>query len=263
MSHHYLTRDDAPFGDKIWDTLDKTLVRTARGILTGRRMVDVKGPYGLGTTALALGDREVESGILAGNSIQLMYLYKTFSIPKRDLAQFEKTGTVPPYSGLVQAVTECAELEDQIIFNGKKGAAGLVNSKGNQNYGLNPWNETGSAIEDLIGAVTKLDDAGFHGPYTLALSPVRYNLLFRIYERGNTSELEHMRTLVTDGVYKAPVLQKGGVLMASDPSIATIVIGQDMQVGFHGPEEADWEFSVSESIALAVHQPSGVVALTE
>nr|HID14514.1 hypothetical protein [Anaerolineae bacterium] len=53
--------------------------------------------------------------------------------------------------------------------------------------------------------MTILDGAGFHGPYCLALAPDRYNLLLRRYPQGTVSELEHVKTMVTDGVFKAPL----------------------------------------------------------
>ena len=263
MSHHYLSRDDAPFGDRVWEALDRIMLETAKSVLTGRRMIHVEGPHGLGLKSLSLGDREVEPGVLASSTVPLFYLYRSFAVGKRDLAQFEKEGIVPPAEELNRAVTGCAQVEDELIFHGKKGSAGLLNVKGGLGSTLNSWDKVGAAIGDLIAAVTKLDDAGYHGLYTLALSPVRYNLLFRMYERGNTSELEHLKSLVTDGVYKAPVLKKGGVLMNTGSRIATLLVGQDMRLGFHGPEEDKFEFSVSESIALGIPQPGAVCVLAE
>jgi len=263
MSHHYLSRDDAPFGDRVWEALDRIMLQTAKSVLTGRRMIHVSGPHGLGMKSLAFGDAEVEPGVLASSAVPLFYLYRTFTVSKRDLAQFEKEGIAPPATDLAGAVTGCAMSEDELIFHGKQGSAGLLNVKGNQKAALSSWDKVGAAAGDVINAVTRLDEAGFHGPYALALSPARYNLLFRMYERGNTSEMEHLKTLVTDGVFKAPVLKKGGVLMNTGRGIATLLVGQDMSLGFHGPADGAMEFAVSESIALGVHQPGAVCVLAE
>ena len=56
---------------------------------------------------------------------------------------------------------------------------GLLNTPGTRSVKLKPWNEVGDAVEDVINAVTELDNAGFHGPYALALTPKSYNHLFR------------------------------------------------------------------------------------
>jgi uncharacterized linocin/CFP29 family protein len=94
----------------------------------------------------------------------------------------------------------------------------------------------------------------------MALSPSRYNLLFRRYPQGNT-ELEHVQSIVTDGVFKAPFLENGGVLMASGRLYAAIVLGQDITIGFIGPVGENLEFSISESLALLIREPRAIVTL--
>ena len=93
-----------------------------------------------------------------------------------------------------------------------------------QSLHLSAWDKIGKAVEDIISAVTILDKAGFHGPYTLALAPDRYNLLFRRYPQGGT-ELEYIQAMVTDGIIKAPILQSGGILIASGRQYAAIILG--------------------------------------
>ena len=102
---------------------------------------------------------------------------------------------------------------------------------------------------------------GFHGPYCLALSPSRYNLLYRLYPQGNHTELAHLESIVTAGIFKAAVLNEGGVLLASGEQFASIVIGQDLTVGFIGPSDGDLEFSISESLAVRIRQPKAICTL--
>jgi len=126
---------------------------------------------------------------------------------------------------------------------------------------LSPWETTGAAADEIISAVTALDDGGFHGPYALGLAPARYNLLLRRYPQGEGTELDHMRNIVTGGIVKAPALGDGGVLLASGKQYAEIVLGQDMTVGFIGPAEENLEFSVSESLVPVIHTPGAVCVL--
>ena len=119
----------------------------------------------------------------------------------------------------------------------------------------------GQAANDIIKAVTLLDESGFHGPYSLALAPSRYNQLYRLYPRGNMTELSHLQSIVTAGIFKASVLKEGGVMLASGLQYASIVIGQDMSVGFIGPSDGGLDFSISESLALHVRQPKSICVL--
>ena len=130
-----------------------------------------------------------------------------------------------------------------------------------QGVELKKWDQVGAAVEDIIKAVTKLDDAGFHGPYVLGLCASLYNLLFRRYPQGNLTEIEHVRQIAADGVVKAPAIETGGVLVASGTQFASIVLGQDMMAGFVGPVARDYEFSVSETVALRLVEPGVVCVL--
>ena len=85
------------------------------------------------------------------------------------------------------------------------------------------WDNLGVAAADIIISVIFLDKAGFHGPYSLALAPWRYNFLLHLYPNSGITELVHVRTAVIDGVYKAPILEKDGVLIASEK--AQVCIG--------------------------------------
>ena len=153
--------------------------------------------------------------------------------------------------------------EDALIFNGSKdaGVDGLLTAKGVHSEKLKDWAQTGTAASDLIEAVTKLDAAGFHGPYALALSPDRYNLLLRRYPQGNGTELEHLRLIATQGVAKTAGIRGGAVLLASGAQYSSIVLGQDLMAGFVGPAGRDYELTVSESLALRLLQPASVVVM--
>jgi len=77
------------------------------------------------------------------------------------------------------------------------------------------------------------------------------------------TELEHLRTIATDGVFKAPILKTGGVLLATGKQYASIVLGQDMTTGFIGPAGDALEFSITKSLALLVREPASICVLKE
>ncbi|MGC9357860.1 MAG: family 1 encapsulin nanocompartment shell protein [Anaerolineae bacterium] len=261
MANKYLAREDAPFGSDVWDRLDKAMVKAARGRLTGRRLLDIDGPFGLGLKAVPLRDTELESGLIASEVLPLYTLYEDFTLGVRDLAAYERDKIGLNVGPVVQAAIKCAQREDDLIFNGTAGIPGLMTAEGVNEVELSDWDEVGTAGNDLIKAVTKLDAAGFHGPYALALAPERYNLLFRLYEQNTRSEMEHIKTIVTDGIFKAPILEEGGVLISTDRYHASIVLGQDMTVGFIGPVGDRVEFFISESLTLRIRRPQAICVL--
>lgn len=266
---HFLNRDDSPFQEKTWQAIDEAVIGAARSQLSARKLLTIDGPYGLGLKSVPLGDQEIQGEaaegvtISGGNVIPLLSIQATFRLAARDIAGFEERGDAMDLGAAVNAAIAVARQEDAIIFKGSKGgmASGLLNLKGVQYSDLKPWEQIGAAAEDVISGVTKLDTAGFHGPYTLALTPDRYNLLFRRFPQGNGTELDQIRSIITDGVVKASEIGAGGVLVAAGAQFSRIVIGQDIMAGFVGPAGTGYEFTVSESLALRVTAPGSILIL--
>jgi uncharacterized linocin/CFP29 family protein len=261
MENNYLGREDAPIGSETWKALDSTMAEAAKSVLAGRRLLHTEGPYGLGLKAVPLQDCRTEGGLIVSCFLPVNMILKTFLMSKRDLAATEREGLPIDTAVVADTAIDVAMQEDSLIFNGATGLQGLMNAEGTGKYKMASWETTiGKAADDVISAITLLDKAGFHGPYTMALAPSRYNLLFRRYPQGGT-ELEHIQSIVTDGIFKAPVLETGGVLMASGRQYAAIVLGQDMTVGFIGPAGENLEFTISESLALLIREPKAIVTL--
>jgi uncharacterized linocin/CFP29 family protein len=261
MANKYLARDDAPFGSDVWEMLDTAMKETAKGQLVGRRVLDTEGPYGLGLKAVPLPDKVTESGLITSEVLPLHYIQKPFTLGTRDIASYERDGLGLDTGPVAEATLACARLEDELIFRGTPGMPGLLTVEGSERVALSSWEEVEMAAGDIIQAITHLDNAGFHGPYSLALAPARYNLLFRLYPRGKQSELEHIRTMASEGVFKAPILGSGGLLLAANVRCASIVLGQDMNVGYTGPAGDRQEFTISESLTVRIRQPGAICIL--
>lgn len=262
MANKYLAREDAPFGDDVWDLLDDAMVEAAKSRLTGRRLLPIEGPYGLGLKTVSLKDAETETGLIASEVLPVHMIRRPFDLGVRDLADYEREGISLDTGPVRKAAVACAHQEDDLIFNGVPGEPGLLTVEGANEVELSTWDEVGEAAEDIIDAVTALDDVGFHGPYALALTPARYNRLFRLYPRGKQTELEHVSTMVTGGILKAPVLESGGVLLESGRQRVSVILGQDMTVGFIGPAGDRMEFFILESLVLRILQPQAICVLS-
>jgi len=262
MENRYLARNEAPISAETWAMLDETMAGAAKGQMAGRRLLHIEGPYGFGLKAVPLKDCEASGNVMQSGILPINLIQTVFTLGKRDLASHDLEGLPLGLDSVACAAIECARREDAVIFEGTEGTNGLLTVEGSGAQTLSSWNTVGKAAEDIIHAMTRLDSAGFHGPYCMALAPSRYNLLFRRYPQGGT-ELEHIGVAVTDGIFKAPGLDGGGVLLASGKQFASIIMGQDMTVGFIGPVGGDLEFSVSESLALMVRQPAAICVLKE
>ncbi|MBD3205127.1 DUF2184 domain-containing protein [Candidatus Bathyarchaeota archaeon] len=257
----YLHREDAPWGDDVWELLDKTAINAAKTQLSARKILNVMGPYGLGQKSLPGKEREVGE-FRVSEGLRLAKIHRVFTLPVTDIAAYEANGLPMDLSNVATVALEAARMEDDLIFNGSEdlGTEGLLDAEGIHSVDLNDWDDVGMAASDIINAVTTLDEAGFHGPYNLALAPKNYNLLYRRYERGQMTELDHVSKIVARLV-KAPGIEKGGVVVNDGPQYASIALGQDLMTGFIGPVGTDYELSMSESIALRLLQPKAICVL--
>lgn len=271
MSTKLLNRSDAPFEQQTWKAIDDTVVAAARSAMSVRGVLHTEPSYGLALRATAAAEQSVaaesdESVAVHAAAVRPVPLISaTFDLPARDIAAFETQGLSFDGAPAARAARACAEKEDRLLLHGSKplGLTGLLNTPGAGKSDLHPWRETGEAMEDMLLAVDKMDRSGYHGPYTLALSPSLYNKLFRRYPQGNTLELEHLRSLITGGITKIPAIASGGVLLAYGRQYASILIGQDLATGFEGPSGRSYTFVVSESVALWLKDPGSVCVLQE
>ena len=266
MANKYLGREDAPFGDEIWGMLDEVVISVAKAQLSGRKLLNIEGPHGLQMKSFPLLDKVVSENCttLTSSAVMPIPMIETiFSLGTRDLATFEETGFSLDTSAVAKAAMCAAAAEDELVFQGNEalGIQGLLTSEGAQQVKLGNWEDIGTAASDIINAVTTLDEAGFHGPYLLALAPALYNKLHRLYPQGYQIELQHIESIVGGSVIKASGIKSGGVLIAEGNQYATILIGQDMTTGFVGPEESSLKFKITESLVPYIKVPASICVL--
>ncbi len=118
MNDRYLLRDDAPIEPETWKVMDAAMVEAARGVLVGRRLLSVEGPYGFGLKSVPLEDIEIEEDVYASSSIPLSHIATSFSLSKRDLAAYERDGLPLNLNPLIDAAIRAAEHEDRILLQG-------------------------------------------------------------------------------------------------------------------------------------------------
>lgn len=208
----YLNRQTSGFSDDLWSRIDATAVAAARDILTARRILDVDGPYGPGLTSIEVGDENVtqpgddsKAATVAGRAIAVPMLRQPFDLSIRRVEGHlgkELPLDLRPVEDAAEAV---ARREEELIYYGleETGLEGLMTAEGRNHMECSDWDQVENAVNDVLQAVTRLDHSGFRGPYALALSPVRYNALFRRYEGSDMLQVDHLRRLC-EGVSSRP-----------------------------------------------------------
>lgn len=262
----YLNRQLAALPDHVWEEIDTAAADAARDLLTGRRFLDLEGPFGVGMTSLEIGTddycrqtRPDEAGAIVSRAIAVPMLRKSFKISVRRVQGHLDMGLPLDLSPAEDAGEAVARREEEFIYYGSPefGLEGLLTAEGRHELTAGDWGKVEQALNDVLEAVNRLDASGFHGPYALSLSPLLYNTLFRRYEGTDMLQLEHLKRLCELGVYKATI--EGAVL--TDPHFGRLMLGQDLMVGYSGHDGIHYQLFAAESIVLMVDDPEAACVL--
>jgi uncharacterized linocin/CFP29 family protein len=271
---------DSPLTDQEFNQLDQTVIDAARRQLVGRRFIELYGPLGRGVQSIfndifidnyeakmdfqGSFDTEIESSKRVNYTIPM--LYKDFVLYWRDLEQAKVLDIPIDFSPAANAARDVATLEDQMIFHGSKefDIPGLMNVKGRLTQLLGNWYESGNAFQDVVDARNKLLEMNQNGPFALVLSPELYSLLHRVHKDTNVLEIEHIRELVTDGVFQSSVLKgKTGVLVNTGRNNLDLAVSEDFDISYLGDEGMNHPFRVYETVVLRIKRPSAICTLED
>jgi uncharacterized linocin/CFP29 family protein len=263
----YLNRRMAPFGEDVWRRIDEAAVNAARDLLTGRRFLEVDGPYGVGLTSLEVGNDDYcrqptpeEAGAVMGRAISVPMLRKEFRLSIRRIAATSEMGQPLNLTPAEDAGEAVARREEEFIYYGQADfrLQGLLTAEGRAHHDGGDWGSINQVLEDVLIAVNTLDARNFRGPYALVLAPILFNGLFRLYAGTNMLQVEHLRRLCQRGVYKAAI--EGGVLV--DPRVGKLIIGQDLMAGYIGQDGVHYQLYVTESVVLRLDEPRAICTIT-
>lgn len=269
---------DLPLTEHEYNQLQQIVIEAARNQLVGRRFIELYGPLGRGVQSISndisLENHEAkidfqgsfDTHIEASNRVNytIPMLYKDFVLYWRDLEQTKVLDIPIDFSTAANASRDVAILEDQMIFHGTNEFAipGLMNVKGRVTHLIRNWYESGSAFQDIVDARNKLLDMNHNGPFALVLSPELYSLLHRVHKDTNVLEIEHVRELVTEGVFQSPVLKgKTGVIVNTGRNNLDLTISEDFEIAYLGDEGMNHPFRVYETVVLRIKRPSAICTL--
>lgn len=252
---------------ELMQRIEEAAVSAAREVISGRRIVDVEGPYGVGLTTVEVGNddrcREPgpgEASAVVSHALSVPMIYRRFSISKRRIAAFREMGQPLNLKIAEDAAQAVAAREEEFVYLGQPDfhLSGLLSAPGRQTIKAGNWDNVDEVLSDVIQAVNKLDGKGYRGPYGLALAPELYNNLFRRYPGSDLLQIEHLKRLCTRGIVKSAAVA-GGVLVARD--VGTIVLGQDLQISYLSSDAAHENFSLSESILLKIEAADAICTI--
>jgi uncharacterized linocin/CFP29 family protein len=272
----FLQREQAPLSIDQWAALEQTVVRTAQSMLVARRFINLVGPFGAGVESLPndtlvggstahldlLGNQEGQAiGIDRRSFLPLPLLYKDFWVHWRDLESNRQLGIPLDVGKAAAAAAATAQAEDRLVFDGEPtlDLPGLRNVQDRQTLPMSDWGSMGRAFADVVEGVRALTQAGFTGPYALAVSPRLYADLNRIFDDSGVLELEQVEKLARRGVYPTAVLpEPAALLVDSGGQNLDIAVGVDLSTAYVESNNLNHRFRVLESLVLRIRRPGAI-----
>ena len=256
-----------PFDAAILARMEELAVAEARKILTARRFLPVDGPFGMGYVAAPAGNDDQRQHASHGattiisRTIPVPLIYRHFTLGRRRIAAYTEAGHPLDLSSLSRAAMDLAAREEELIYLGDPefGLAGLCTAENRNHLEGGDWMDVEQVLRDVLAAVTLLYGSRYYGPYALALEPKLYNNLFRRYPEGSDMlQIDHLKGLCTNGIYKTDI--PGAVLVA--PEAGALLVGEDLTVDYTFPDSAHFNFAVRESIVLRIDAPKAICTIS-
>lgn len=264
-------REASPFPQEVWDALDAAVRTAADEVRAARRVVEVLGPLGFAARAGVAEDRPARAADEAEGTTHvhvpavqtLPVLHRTFGLGARAVEAFLSRGEPLTLTEAAEAARLIARAEDRLLVEGHAaaGVRGLLEHPGAIELTLGDWSDPGRAADELLSALTRLDESGRHGPFAAAVSPARYYALLRPHPASGVSPLEQLRPAFDGGIFKASALARGALVVTRSPTGPRAVVGQDLTTAYDGREGIFHRISLVESVTLLPGVPGSVAVL--
>jgi uncharacterized linocin/CFP29 family protein len=261
-----LHRELAPISDEAWSQIEEEAARTFKRHLAGRRVVDVAGPGGFGSSAVGTGRvRAIDppgEGVRARQRevAPLVELRAAFTLDRGEIDDVARGAMDADWQPVKDAARQIAFAEDGAIFEGYA-AAGI---EGIRQGSSNPPVILPADAKDypaaIAQALSQLRVAGVDGPYSLALSADAYTMVSETSDHGYPI-IEHLKRQLTGDIIWAPAIT-GAIVLTTRGGDFSLHLGQDLAIGYLSHTDAEVSLYLQESLTFLMYTSEAAVGCT-
>lgn len=261
-----LRRDLAPVVPEAWNQIEDEAKRTLRLNLAGRRVTDVKGPFGWEYAAVNAGrlrllKKEAVKDVSVGvREVQPLVEFRTpITLDLMELDNVVRGAADIDLDAVVEAAERAARVEDGAIFNGYPdgGITGIAQATPHKPITIK---STDTYPHAIVEACEVLREAGIDGPYALVLSPQCFTDISRATEDGYPIRKRIESQIVDGPLVYAPAVD-GAIVLSTRGGDYELTIGQDLSVGYAAHDRTSVELYLTESFTFRVLEPAAAVVL--
>lgn len=248
-----LHRELAPISDAAWAQIEEEASRTLKRHLAARRVVDVRGPAGVGFSAVGTGHLR-ESGEQAGGVLTrirevqpIVELRVPFELDRQAIDDVERGSEDSDWQPAKDAARRIAFAEDRAVFEGFG-----PHIRGIRQVTNNPVVDLPADVrgypEAVAHAISQLRLAGVNDPYSVVLSADAYTAVSETSDHGYPI-IEHIRRLVTGDIVWAPSIE-GALVLTTRGGDFALHLGQDFSIGYLGHTSSSVQLYLQESFTF-------------
>lgn len=260
-----LKRSLAPVSQEAWDEIDEQARIALKGVLAGRRVVDVAGPLGWDCDAISEGTlslveespvEDVTFGIR--ESLPLVEIRVPFSMSMWDLDDISRNSKTVDFGPVIEAARKAALFEDTAVFQGleEAGILGMELEADNEPVEISLEDE--SLLTGIVGAMATLADRSMEGPFVLVCS-------LPLWKKIKTSAkgyplLKRIKDALGDDcrIVLSPQYETSMLVSAKEGN-SELLIGQDFSIGYQSHTNTEVCFFVTETFTFRVLAPESIV----
>jgi uncharacterized linocin/CFP29 family protein len=260
-----LHRELAPISDAAWAEIEEETSRTLKRYLAGRRVVDVRGPGGVGLSAVGTGHlRTITApgdGILARQRDvkALVELRVPFELDRHAIDDVERGADDSDWQPAKDAAQKIAYAEDRAIFEGYSPAGIGGIRQGTSNPIMTLPADVREYPDAVAQALSQLRLVGVNGPYSVLLGADAYTALAETNDHGYPV-LEHVKRLVKDEIIWAPAIA-GAFALTTRGGDFDLHIGQDVSIGYLSHTDTTVRLYLQETFTFLLLTTEAAVAL--
>jgi len=260
-----LHRELAPISDAAWADIEEETTRTLKRYVAGRRVVDVRGPGGVGLSAVGTGHLKTIAapgdGIFARQREvrALVELRVPFELDRQQIDDVERGAGDPDWQPAKDAAQKIAYAEDRAIFEGyPAGGIGGIR-QGTSNPVMTLPGDVHHYPDAVAQALNQLRLVGVNGPYSLLLGADAYTALAEASDNGYPV-LEHVKKFVKDEIIWAPAIA-GAFVLTTRGGDFDLHIGQDVSIGYLSHTDSIVRLYLQETLTFLLLTTEAAVAL--
>ena len=249
-----LHRELAPVSEAAWASIEEEARRTFTLHVAARRVVDVRGPEGIGFAAVGTGHLSSIDAPADGVQArlrgvqQVVELRVPFTLSRAAIDDVERGAEDPDWQPVKDAARKVAFAEDRAIFEGYP-AAGITGIRASSS---NPSLSLPSSVADYPDVVSKAVSA-------LRLADA-YTMVSETADHGYPVR-DHLAHVVDGDIIWAPAIDGAFVLSARGGDYE-LRLGQDLSIGYLSHDASTVELYFTESLTFLAYTAEASVALS-